>query len=79
MPARTAPPEERQRRNREQAQSARKGSGHRVQNCLIYDVGYGGTYTAAITVEVGTHDSKILQNWPFGGGRRRRRFAATEC
>ena len=30
-----------------------KGSGHTVTNTLIHDVSYGGTYTAAVTIEVG--------------------------
>jgi hypothetical protein len=45
------------------------GSGHTVQNCTIYDVSYGGTYTAAVTIEVGTHDSKVLHNTLYNTGR----------
>jgi hypothetical protein len=45
------------------------GSGHVVQNCVIYDVSYGGTYTAAVTIEVGTHNSKVLNNSLYNTGR----------
>jgi hypothetical protein len=46
-----------------------RGSGTTVQNCTIYDVSYGGTYTAAITIEVGSHDLKILNNTLYNTGR----------
>ncbi|HEX8345029.1 MAG TPA: right-handed parallel beta-helix repeat-containing protein [Actinoplanes sp.] len=46
-----------------------RGSGHRVTNNLIHDVGYGGTYTAAVTLEVGTNNSTIMNNTMHDTGR----------
>jgi hypothetical protein len=46
-----------------------RGSGHTVDNCNIYDVGYAGTYAAAVTIEVGSHDAKILNNTLYSAGR----------
>jgi hypothetical protein len=46
-----------------------RGSGSTVSNNSIHDVGYGGTYTAAITIEVGSHDLQISNNSLFNTGR----------
>jgi hypothetical protein len=46
-----------------------RGSGHRVVNNLIHDVSYGGTYTAAVTLEVGTNGSSITNNTLHDVGR----------
>jgi len=46
-----------------------KGSGHMVTNNLIHDVSYGGTYTAAVTVEVGSSNISIMNNTLFNTGR----------
>jgi hypothetical protein len=45
------------------------GSGTTVSNNTIYDVGYGGTYTAAITIEVASHDLMITNNTLYSTGR----------
>lgn len=45
------------------------GSGTTVSNNTIYDVSYGGTYTAAITIEVGSHDLTISNNTLYSTGR----------
>ncbi|HZL20100.1 MAG TPA: right-handed parallel beta-helix repeat-containing protein, partial [Polyangia bacterium] len=45
------------------------GSGTVVTNNTIYDVAYGGTYTAAITIEVGSHDLTITNNTAYSTGR----------
>jgi hypothetical protein len=45
------------------------GSGTTVTNNTIYDVGYGGTYTAAVTIEVGSHDLAITNNTLYSTGR----------
>jgi hypothetical protein len=45
------------------------GSGTTVANNTIYDVGYGGTYTAAIAIEVGSHDLTITNNTLYSTGR----------
>jgi hypothetical protein len=46
-----------------------RGSGHRVINNLIHDVSYGGTYTAAVTLEIGTNGSAITGNTMHDVGR----------
>jgi Right handed beta helix region/Protein of unknown function (DUF1565) len=46
-----------------------KGSGHTVTNNLIHDVGYGGTYTAAVTIEVGASNIAISKNTLYNTGR----------
>lgn len=45
------------------------GSGHRVSNNLIHDVSYGGTYTAAVSLEVGTNGNAITRNTLHDVGR----------
>ncbi|HLL67678.1 MAG TPA: RICIN domain-containing protein [Micromonosporaceae bacterium] len=46
-----------------------QGSGHLVQNNWIHNVSYGGTYTAGVTLEVGTNNSRILNNTINDTGR----------
>ncbi|MEK2495224.1 RICIN domain-containing protein [Kitasatospora purpeofusca] len=46
-----------------------KGSGHVVTNNLIRDVAYGGTYTAAVALEVGSRDVTITNNTMRSTGR----------
>ncbi|MGV9271133.1 RICIN domain-containing protein [Kitasatospora sp. NPDC003701] len=46
-----------------------KGSGHVVTNNLIRDVAYGGTYTAAVALEVGSRDITISHNTLRSTGR----------
>jgi Protein of unknown function (DUF1565) len=46
-----------------------RGSGHTVTNDLIHDVSYGGTYTAAITIEVGSSNHSIIDNTLYNIGR----------
>lgn len=46
-----------------------EGSGHTVEDNLIRAVGSSGTYTAAVTLEVGTHDSTIARNTIRDTGR----------
>lgn len=46
-----------------------KGSGHTVTNNYIHDVSYNGTYTAAVTLEVGSHDDDITHNSLYNTGR----------
>jgi len=46
-----------------------RGSGDIVTNDLIHDVSYGGTYTAAITIEVGSSGHTITNNTLYNTGR----------
>ncbi len=46
-----------------------RGSGDTVTNDLIHDVSYGGTYTAAITIEVGSSGHNITNNTLYNTGR----------
>ncbi|MFE9044991.1 RICIN domain-containing protein [Streptomyces sp. NPDC007818] len=46
-----------------------KGSGHDISNNLITDVAYGGTYTAAVALEAGAHDVRIMHNTMRSTGR----------
>ncbi|MEW1863771.1 RICIN domain-containing protein [Streptomyces sp. NPDC088194] len=46
-----------------------KGTGHVITDNLITDVAYGGTYTAAIAVEVGARDVAITHNTMHTTGR----------
>ncbi|MET7280076.1 right-handed parallel beta-helix repeat-containing protein [Kribbella sp. NPDC005582] len=46
-----------------------KGSGHTVTNALIHDVSYGGTYTAATAIEVGSSNLVITSNTMYNIGR----------
>ncbi|MET9674540.1 RICIN domain-containing protein [Streptomyces sp. NPDC006482] len=46
-----------------------KGSGHDISNNLITDVAYGGTYTAAVALEVGASDVTIMRNTLRSTGR----------
>jgi hypothetical protein len=46
-----------------------RGSGHTVTNNLIHSVSYGGTYTAGVTIEIGTNGSTITRNTIHDTGR----------
>ncbi|MEU9204679.1 RICIN domain-containing protein [Streptomyces sp. NPDC048332] len=46
-----------------------KGTGHVMENNLISDVAYGGTYTAAVAVEVGADSVQITHNTMRSTGR----------
>ncbi|QKW07516.1 RICIN domain-containing protein [Streptomyces sp. NA04227] len=46
-----------------------KGSGHVIDNNLISDVAYGGTYTAAVALEVGANGVEITHNTMRSTGR----------
>lgn len=46
-----------------------KGSGQTLTNNLIHDVSYGGTYTAAVTIEVGSSNLSIINNTLYNIGR----------
>ena len=46
-----------------------KGSGHDISNNLITDVAYGGTYTAAVALEVGASGVTITHNTMHSTGR----------
>jgi hypothetical protein len=46
-----------------------RGSGTTASNNSIHDVAYGGTYTAAVTLEVGSHDVTVMNNSLFNTGR----------
>ncbi|HLL64919.1 MAG TPA: right-handed parallel beta-helix repeat-containing protein [Micromonosporaceae bacterium] len=45
------------------------GAGHAVVNNHIHNVSYGGTYTAAVTIEVGASDMTIMNNSMHDTGR----------
>ncbi|WP_030458726.1 RICIN domain-containing protein [Kitasatospora sp. NRRL B-11411] len=46
-----------------------KGSGHDISNNLISDVAYGGTYTAAVALEVGASGVTVTHNTMRATGR----------
>ncbi len=46
-----------------------RGSGNAVTNNLIHDVSYGGTYTAATTIEVGSSNISIMNDTLYNVGR----------
>ncbi|WP_369147899.1 RICIN domain-containing protein [Streptomyces sp. R44] len=46
-----------------------KGTGHVIDGNLIADVAYGGTYTAAVALEVGAMDVQITHNTMRSTGR----------
>lgn len=46
-----------------------RGSNDTVTNDLIHDVSYGGTYTAAITIEVGSTGHTIMNDTLYNTGR----------